>query len=125
MNSHGVVPAPRSSADAVPASAVAEPALCQVSRSVRIRSAGHAHSPHIWGCAGALSLPLTRSEVPYGTPAMDAETHRLFEATDVRESQVFAMGWHTDGVITFGRTVKEAGTAMLHTLALAFRQGLD
>ena len=124
-NSNGVVPAPRSSADAIPAGAVAEPALCQVSRSVPIRSAGHAHSPHIWHHAGALGIPLTRPEVLYGTPAIAAETRRLFEETDVRESQVFTMGGHTDGVITFGRTVKEAGTVMLHTLALAFRQGLD
>ena len=56
---------------------------------------------------------------------MAAETRRLFQETDVLESQVFAMGGHTDGVITFGRTVNEAGTVMLHSLALAFRQGHD
>ncbi len=32
------------------------------------------------------------------------------------------MSRHTDGVITFDRTPREAGSVMLHTLSLAFQQ---
>ena len=80
----------------------------------------HAHSPHIWRRAAALELPTTDAAVSYGTPEMAAEVRRLFAHTDVRKRFIFAMGGHQDGVISFGRTVAQAGNVMLTYLAQAF-----
>lgn len=80
----------------------------------------HAHSPHIWRHAAALGLPITAAAVPYGTPEMAAEVHRLFRETGVKKQLIFAMGGHEDGIVSFGRTAEEAGTVMLTHLAKAF-----
>lgn len=88
-----------------------------------IRFVIHGHSPDIWRQAELLGLPVTREDVPYGTPEMAREVHRLFRETDVRRLGVFAMGGHEDGVIAFGSTAQEAGTTLLACLAKAFALG--
>lgn len=79
----------------------------------------HAHSPEIWRYADALGLPVTAADVPYGSPEMAAEVARLFRETDVNERRIFSMGGHEDGIVTFGRTSDEAGSALLGMLARA------
>ena len=82
----------------------------------RIRWVMHAHSPHLWDNATLLRLPVTAPEVEQGTPEMAAEVRRLFLQTDVCQLNIFAMGGHTDGVVSFGRTAAEAGEALLSRL---------
>ena len=79
----------------------------------------HAHSPHIWRQAGALQLPITDSDVTYGTPEMAAEVQRLFRETEVKARRIFSMGGHEDGIVSFGCTAEEAGTVLLTHLARA------
>jgi hypothetical protein len=79
----------------------------------------HVHSPEIWRHAAALGLPLTDPAAAYGTPAMAAETRRLFADPAVRAGAIFAMGGHEDGLVAFGRTAEEAGGALVRTLARA------
>ncbi|RME70408.1 MAG: class II aldolase/adducin family protein [Chloroflexi bacterium] len=79
----------------------------------------HAHSPHIWRHAAALNLPVTRPDVPYGTPEMAAEVGRLFAETDVQARGIFSMGGHEDGIIAFGPTAAAAGMVLVTTLAQA------
>lgn len=79
----------------------------------------HAHSPEIWHAARKLRLPITKKEVPYGTPEMAREVDRLFRTTKVGETKAFSMGGHEDGIITFGTTGEEAGLRMVGLLAEA------
>lgn len=77
----------------------------------------HAHSPEIWQTAAQQEIPSTDPKVPYGTPAMAAEVARLFAETTRPHKRIFSMGGHEDGVVSFGRTAEEAGTALLTALA--------
>jgi len=88
-------------------------------QDTRIQAVLHVHSADIWHAAGALGLPVTRTSVPYGTPAMAAEVQRLFRETDVLRQQIFSMGGHEDGIVAFGQTVAAAGDTLLAALAQA------
>ncbi len=78
-----------------------------------LRFVFHAHSSHIWRRADFFGIPATSPVVEYGTVEMTREVFRLFSETDVFDKRIFCMGGHEDGVVTFGRTAKEAGFAML------------
>ena len=80
------------------------------------RAVLHVHSPDIWKTAAAQNIPLTGSSVEYGTPAMAQEVRRLFNETSVRQTGIFAMGGHEDGVVSFGHTVELAGHVLLRAL---------
>ncbi|MBW7882924.1 MAG: class II aldolase/adducin family protein [Caldilineaceae bacterium] len=85
-----------------------------------IRWVMHAHSPHIWRHAQALSIPVT-GPVPYGSPEMAAEVRRLYKESDLKETRIFAMAGHEDGIVTFGRTAEEAGFVLLGYLVRAMQ----
>ena len=87
-----------------------------------LRYVMHVHSPEIWSHAAALGLPVTRPDVPYGSPEMAEEVRRLYRETDVRTRRLFAMGGHEDGLIAFGHTAEEAGTVLLTALARALQR---
>jgi L-ribulose-5-phosphate 4-epimerase len=80
----------------------------------------HVHAPDIWHAARVLDLPLTREDVPYGTPEMAEEVRRLFRQTPVRQRGIFAMGGHEDGVVSFGHSAEEAGNVLIDCLVRAF-----
>jgi L-ribulose-5-phosphate 4-epimerase len=82
----------------------------------------HVHSPDIWNAASALTLPLTRPEVAYGTPEMATEVSRLFSESDARTRGIFAMAGHQDGVVAFGPTPEVAGVTLIKILALSKQQ---
>ena len=84
-----------------------------------LRAVVHGHTPELWRHARALGLPVTDEAVPYGSPEMAREVDRLFRETDVRRHRLFAMGGHEDGVVAFGRSLDEAGSALLTHLARA------
>lgn len=85
-----------------------------------IRFVFHGHSPVLWRQADRLGIPTTDPRVPYGTPEMAAEVHRLYRDSTLQEVQILAMGGHEDGIVVFGRTAEEAGQALLHYLARAW-----
>lgn len=84
-----------------------------------IGSVVHVHCPEIWQRAEALHLPRTNSNAAYGTPQMALEVERLFGTPAVHEHKIIALAGHEDGVVSFGRTVAEACTIMIETLAAA------
>jgi L-ribulose-5-phosphate 4-epimerase len=84
-----------------------------------LRFVMHAHSPEIWLAASRLGLPITQADIPYGTPEMAQEVHRLFTATDCRQRGIFSMGGHEDGIVSFGPTADSAGTTLLDALRRA------
>lgn len=82
-----------------------------------IRVVLHVHAPAIWQAADNAGLAVTAAHVDYGTPQMAQEVARLFDETDLRQRQLFAMGGHQDGVIAFGSSAKQAGSVLLECLA--------
>ncbi len=92
-------------------------ALYDASPAVRVVL--HAHAPELWRSARALGLPVTDAHVPNGTPAMAHEVARLYREGTFASTHVAAMGGHEDGVIAFGATADEAGTALVRQLARA------
>ena len=67
----------------------------------------HCHDSDLWrrlfDCA-----PTTSKCVPYGTPEMALEIMRLFKRNDVRKRQIFTMGGHEAGIVTFGKNLEQA-----------------
>ncbi|HEY3290666.1 MAG TPA: class II aldolase/adducin family protein [Anaerolineae bacterium] len=84
-----------------------------------VRAIFHAHSPAIWSHSRQLEIPSTGSDAAYGTPEMADEVRRLMQSYAAHERRILCMGGHTDGVITMGRTVDEAGCVMMTVLAKA------
>ena len=76
----------------------------------RIGSIMHVHSPDLWSKKYDLGLPVTSSDVPYGTPAMSEDVERLCVQTDLG---IIAMGGHLDGIMAYGPTPDEAGMLLL------------
>lgn len=67
----------------------------------------HVHSAQLWKRL-LHQVPTTRAEVPYGTPAMAAETQRLFRESPLLQQKIFAMAGHDDGIVTFGENLQTA-----------------
>ncbi len=86
-----------------------------------LRFVMHVHSPEIWNNAEKLAIPVTRSEVSYGTPEMAKEVCRLLNDADNWEKRIFAMGGHRDGIVSFGESAEEAGGILIRCLAVAFQ----
>lgn len=91
--------------------------------SPAIRVVLHAHAPELWRHARALGLPVTHPDVPNGTPAMALEVQRLYREGTFASTRVAAMGGHEDGVLAFGNSAAEAGTALVAQLARALALG--
>ncbi|MBI5497215.1 MAG: class II aldolase/adducin family protein [Deltaproteobacteria bacterium] len=88
-----------------------------------VRWVFHVHSPVLWKAAARLELPRTPVDAPYGTPEMAAEVDRLFRDGPLRRLRVLSMDGHEDGIVSFGTTAEEAGTALLAQLARALSTG--
>ncbi|MFY0594270.1 class II aldolase/adducin family protein [Roseivirga sp.] len=58
-------------------------------------------------------VPTTDKRVPYGTPEMALEIHRLFRETPKDEMSVIAMAGHQGGLISFGESHAEAAKPFL------------
>lgn len=58
-------------------------------------------------------LPTTQPDAEAGTVRMAEEIGRLFSESDLPNARVLVMGGHRDGLISFGRNLDEAGTAIL------------
>jgi len=81
-----------------------------------LRAVLHVHSQDIWKNAAAQGIPVTDASIEYGTPEMALEVRRLFTETNVRQSRLFSMGGHEDGIVSFGHNVEQAGQALLQAL---------
>ncbi|OGQ13492.1 MAG: hypothetical protein A2138_16885 [Deltaproteobacteria bacterium RBG_16_71_12] len=85
--------------------------------SPTIRAVFHVHAPAIFDAR--LPLPETAPGVDYGTPEMAREVARLWRTSSLPDGRVFVMRGHQDGVVAFGKTVDEAGGALIAALARA------
>ncbi len=83
--------------------------------SNEINTVFHVHHRDLWSKLKHM-VPTTKSKVEYGTTAMALEIFRLFKETDVAKHKIIIMAGHEDGIITFGKTEKEAGDKILNCL---------
>ena len=88
-------------------------AIYQCNRS--IQAIIHIHNLPLWSKL-INNLPTTNPDVPYGTPEMAKEIKRLFQQTEVEKQQVIIMAGHEEGIISFGKTMSEAGKNILQLL---------
>jgi hypothetical protein len=79
----------------------------------------HVHSREIWRSAGALALPATGRDTPYGSAALADEVAALLDGRR-GEAFVFVTPGHEDGVFACGQSADEVGCALLRLLAAAF-----
>jgi hypothetical protein len=86
----------------------------------RINWVMHAHSPEIWGEHQHLRLPVTPSEVPYGSPTMVRAVSRLL-TDNLSRPLVFATLGHTDGVFACGGSSRDSGGLLVTYLARAMQ----
>jgi len=72
-----------------------------------IRAVIHIHSKSIWKFMLKNSYLKTK-DVPYGTKEMIDEVNRIYADKEPLSDAKFVMSGHEDGVMSFGRTLKEA-----------------
>ncbi len=80
-----------------------------------IRAIIHVHHLGLWQRLYD-RIPTTDPQAEAGTPAMAQAIEALFRAGRMRESGLFVMGGHREGLVAFGRTVTEAEARLLSEL---------
>lgn len=75
----------------------------------------HIHNIEMWK-KYIHKVPTTKKNILYGTPEMANEIKRLFKETNVELKKIIVMGGHKEGIITFGKTLGEAGEILLEKL---------
>lgn len=92
-----------------------------------IQAVIHVHSPEIWRHTKALNLPHIPADIPYGTVETAMAVEHLFQSGGLRQTSLFTMLGHEDGVVSFGGTLQEAALELIKhlSLALAIEQQAD
>jgi len=67
----------------------------------------HIHNLNFWEKL-IDNVPTTLRNVEYGTPEMAEGIERLFKDTDVKNEKILVMGGHKEGIISFGKDLREA-----------------
>lgn len=97
-------------------------------QDMSIQTVIHAHSPEIWKHTVSLGLPHTKADVPYGTVEMAAAVEHLFQSGKLMQISLFTMLGHEDGVVAFGKNMREAAWELIKYLSLAIgveQQGIN
>ena len=84
-----------------------------------IQAVTHVHSPEIWNNTAGLNLPHISADIPYGTVEMATAVEQLFQSGNLRQTSLFTMLGHEDGVVSFGGNMQEAAWELIKYLALA------
>lgn len=67
----------------------------------------HVHNLEMWQRL-MHQVPTTDASAPYGSPEMVESIKELLRTTDLRQSKVFVMQGHEEGVFTFGESLEGA-----------------
>lgn len=78
-----------------------------------IKAIIHIHNKELWDKL-IDKIPTSRRVVPYGTSKMGSEIKRLFDETNLAHEKIMVMGGHEEGIIAFGKNLKEAGQLILN-----------
>ncbi len=84
-----------------------------------IQSVIHIHSPDIWHNTKQLNLPYTNADIAYGTPEMAIAVEYLFKSAEFKNTGIFSMLGHEDGVIAFSDSIQKASCLIIQILTKA------
>lgn len=73
-----------------------------------IKAIIHIHHKYFWNNS-LNKIPTSSAQVPYGTPDMAKEIFRLYKETSLSSDKIMNMAGHEEGIISFGKTLAEAG----------------
>ncbi len=77
-----------------------------------INAVVHIHHKELWKSL-LHKVPTTNKKVEYGTPEMAKEMVRLYNKTELPQSQILVMAGHEDGIVSFGITIADASQVIL------------
>ena len=77
-----------------------------------IKAVIHVHHLSLWQRL-INKVPTTDINCAYGTPEMAQEIIRLSQEEETRKLKIIVMSGHQEGIITFGRSLTEAGNILL------------
>ncbi|MBN2663611.1 MAG: class II aldolase/adducin family protein [Bacteroidales bacterium] len=80
--------------------------------NAKIRAVIHIHNLELWQEL-LYKIPTTSKSIAYGTPEMAADIKRLFKETNVNNQKILCMAGHEEGILSFGKTLKEAAEVLL------------
>ena len=72
----------------------------------------HVHNAKLWGKL-LDKVPTTNPNCAYGTPEMAAEIIRMCQQPKTQQQKIIVMSGHEEGILTFGRSIEEAGHILL------------
>ena len=84
-----------------------------------IQAVIHVHSPEIWKNTAALNLPHIPADIPYGTVEMASAVEHLFLSFGFKQTSLFTMLGHEDGVVSFGNDMQAAAWELIKHLSFA------
>ena len=73
----------------------------------------HVHHKKLWDKL-LDRVPTTNPKCAYGTPEMAEEIIRLCQQSPTQERRIIVMSGHEEGILTFGKNLKEAGSILLN-----------
>ncbi|MDF5732351.1 MAG: class II aldolase/adducin family protein [Rhizonema sp. PD38] len=71
----------------------------------------HVHNLELW--KQLMNKIPTAKDCSYGTPEMAKEIIRLFKEENLMDKKILVMSGHEEGIISFGKNLKEAGDVLL------------
>jgi L-ribulose-5-phosphate 4-epimerase len=77
-----------------------------------VKAVVHTHHIKVWKMLKN-KLPTTDPEAAFGTPEMAEEIKKLMQDRSVRIEKIIIMGGHEEGIMTFGRSLDEAGDILM------------
>ncbi len=84
--------------------------------SPKIKAVIHIHSKVLWDFMLEKSYKKTKA-VPYGSLEMINEVKNIYKDQNPLDNPKFVMSGHEEGIISFGKTLKEAEIAILEVIA--------
>ena len=88
----------------------------------RIKTVIHIHSLPLWNFMKVKNYLATTAE--YGTAEMVKEISQLYTNLDPMMNNAFVMKGHEEGIITFGKSVEEAESALYTIMQAYLQEGL-
>ena len=74
----------------------------------------HVHNPRLWHYGLRQGLPQTADSTEYGTLEMALEVRQLLSDPTTLKCGLLFMAGHEDGLLSFGDSIDQAGSRMVH-----------
>jgi ribulose-5-phosphate 4-epimerase/fuculose-1-phosphate aldolase len=75
----------------------------------------HVHHAALWKKLLHIA-PTTSQKAAFGTPELALEIRHLFRESEVKKEKIIIMGGHSEGIISFGQSLEDAGQVLLENL---------